>query len=415
MDVTITGDRPVRLDDIDLYEPTQYRLGQPHAAMRVLREQAPVTLLPAPDGRKYWSVARHADVSRVLRNSRGFTSEYSTMLDVIDGDPAVGEAVNLTDGHRHGRLRGPMLHIMSQPVVAARADRMRERIRRLVAGLPADEPFDLARAISVLPMITIGDVLGIPDRFWADAVHWSLVSIAPGDPAYSRGAVPDTLREAHMRLFDICARTVHDRDRPLGDDLISGLTTLSIDDEPLTPRDVMVNFYAAVMGANITTPQVVAHLVLLATQQPDLWHYIRRHPESIDATVDEALRWSSPITHLLRRATADTEIGGEAVAAGDLVCSWVASANRDEEVFARPYEFDPTRHPNRHLAFGVGPHFCIGSFAARSGIAMLIEELARTAEGFEAAGPVTHLQSNFINGITALPVVLRRGPGEPDE
>jgi cytochrome P450 len=119
------------------------------------------------------------------------------------------------------------------------------------------------------------------------------------------------------------------------------------------------------------------------------------------------VRWTSPTHHLIRRAARATVIAGEEIAAGDWVCAWVASANRDERVFERPYEFRLDRRPNPHLGFGAGHHYCIGAHLSRAALAMTFERLLAGVAEVEPAGEPVHLRSNWINGLTHLPVVTR--------
>ena len=181
---------------------------------------------------------------------------------------------------------------------------------------------------------------------------------------------------------------------------------MEVDGRPATDEEVLVNCYAFIMGANPTIPQAASHLVLLAGQQPEIWTRIRADRTLLPTALEELLRWSSPVNHLLRKATEEVVIGEVAVPAGGLVTAWIASANRDETVFADPDSFDPVRRPNPHVAFGYGSHRCIGSSAARTGLRLLIDEMATAVESIELGSEVRHLASNFLNGITSLPVIL---------
>jgi cytochrome P450 len=119
---------------------------------------------------------------------------------------------------------------------------------------------------------------------------------------------------------------------------------------------------------------------------------------------EEALRWASPVTHFMRRARQDTEICGQAIRAGDAITAWIASANRDEDTFAYPYELDFARDPNRHVTFGAGPHICLGRNLARLMLWHSFDELMSCIESFELAGDPVHLASNEIAGIVSLPI-----------
>jgi cytochrome P450 len=162
------------------------------------------------------------------------------------------------------------------------------------------------------------------------------------------------------------------------------------------------------MGASTTTPHTANQTLLALAERPATWERLRERAPldlyTVDNAIEEGLRWSTPTNHLMRRTTARVEIAGTEIAEGELVCAWVASANRDASVFKEPYVFDPWRSPNPHIAFGIGPHYCIGGPAARVALNVLLAQLLADFEGFEVTGEVTHLRSNFINGITRLPV-----------
>lgn len=131
----------------------------------------------------------------------------------------------------------------------------------------------------------------------------------------------------------------------------------------------------------------------------------------MDGVVDEILRFTSPAMHVLRTAARDTEIAGRPIRAGDPVTVWMPSANRDETVFEAPERFDVRRTPNPHVAFGVGPHFCLGGALARTELRVLFSELLAQAGSAEPAGPARRLHSNLIWGYESAPVLLHRRDG----
>jgi cytochrome P450 len=400
---------PLAWDDIDLYGPGLYGDGEPHAAWRALRDRAPVCGHAAPDGTPFWSVTRHQDVARVLRDAATFSSEHSTILSSIQGDSARARAIHLTDAPRHGALRRPLVSRLSRQVMRDRQGAIRSRLAALVSTAVRSGPVDFARLIALLPMVVAGDIIGIPEDRWAEAAQWTLASVAPEDPAYQAGTAQATLMRAHVSLMAMFTDLIEERRARPAADLISGLLRLEVDRRPATDEDVLVNCYAFLIGSNTTTPQSASHLVLAAAEQPGLWQRVRADASLVPRAVEELLRWSTPTNHLMRRTRAPVRLQGEQLPEGALVCAWVASANRDERVFASPFTFDPARHPNPHLAFGAGPHRCIGHATARAGLQILIEELAARVTEFRLAGPPRHLRSNFLNGITSLPVELRTG------
>jgi cytochrome P450 len=169
---------------------------------------------------------------------------------------------------------------------------------------------------------------------------------------------------------------------------------------------VILNCYSLVMGANTTTPHVASHLMLALAERPDQWRMLRADHTLVQPAVEEAARWATPTNHLVRRARTRVELSGGLIEEGELVAAWVGSANRDESVFADPYHFNVNRWPNPHLAFGNGIHYCNGAPGARLVLQQTLRELLAIIEEVAVAGPVRHLHSNFINGITSLPLAL---------
>jgi len=135
-----------------------------------------------------------------------------------------------------------------------------------------------------------------------------------------------------------------------------------------------------------------------------LWSWFARQERTDQKFVDEALRWASPINHVLRRATTDVTLAGSEVPAGSLVAAWVASANRDEEVFSAPFRFIPDRSPNQHLAFGLGVHRCIGQHVAVAGMKTFFDLWRENVRSVSLAGKPRHIASNFLNGVVSLPL-----------
>ncbi|WP_434447487.1 cytochrome P450 [Lentzea sp. E54] len=170
----------------------------------------------------------------------------------------------------------------------------------------------------------------------------------------------------------------------------------------------MANVHSALVGGTTATLNTALHLLLHLARTPELWREVVEDRSLVPGLVDEAARWSTPARQLVRRVTADVEMAGAHLRAGDWVVAWLASANQDETVFADPDRFDPRRAPNPHLAFGLGPHFCVGAAAGRTVLGALVGELADSGVRFELAGPPHHLVSTVVNGITSLPMRFTR-------
>lgn len=395
----------LELGTIDLYSPDLYKWGNPHAVWRMLRSAAPVWKQKGPGDSVFWSFTRYHDVVRILRDGRRFSSVYGTILAVLEGDIGSGKTINLMDPPEHTWVRSPSFRTMSTHAMRLHEQNIRLRAQQMVQRFVEKSRGDFAELVSLLPMITAGPIIGLPEEYWAEAVRWTMAGVAPDDPVFATGTVQDTLRDAHFGLLDIFGHLVQRRRKEPMDDLVSALIDVNFGGRRLTDQEIQLNCYTFTMGANITTSQVLTHLLLVMLDRPELWREIRQDRSLLAGTLDEALRWSTPTNHLLRQATGDIDVNGTLVPKGTLVCAWVASANRDEEVFTDPFVFNCRRQPNPHIGFGSGPHYCIGGPAARVGLTAFLEELIDQVDKFEPAGEPQHLRSNFINGITSLPVL----------
>jgi cytochrome P450 len=403
------GPRPgehVPLDRIDLYDPERYRFSSQHPAWHSLREHAPVWQQRTPDGTPFWSVTRYAAVNALLKDTGRFGSEHGTILAVVGGDPAGGKTINLMDPPRHTYVRVPSIRTMSTHVLLRRREGVRDHVRRIIADFVQGGEHDFAQLMLDLPMAAVGEILGIPQSLWSEVPRWSMAGVAPEDPVFAMGSPGETLQKAHHELFALFTELIRNRRAQRADDLISVLLELDYGGRRLHEHEVLLNCYSFVMGAATTTPHVATHMLLALLEQPDAWGALRSDPCLTTPAIEESLRWASPTNHLMRRTLTDVEVEGTTIPAGELVCAWVASANRDERVFHDPYRFDPRRSPNPHLAFGIGPHYCIGGPAARVALILLLDDLVAEVDRFEPAGEVTHLHSNFINGVTSLPVAV---------
>ncbi|XIG80399.1 cytochrome P450 [Streptomyces sp. SGAir0957] len=394
----------------DLADPALYSDRDPHTLWTGLRRDDPVAR-HEKDGHPYWSVTRYADVDRVLREHATFTSQRGTLLYLLGrGDPAGGHQMAATDPPRHTSLREPLQRALAVKPTMERREQIRAVVTDLLAPLADGGPYDLAAHANRLPMAVAGVLMGLPREDWDRLVDLTTASVAPEDPRYrdERG-IDRVLNQAHRGLFAYFHEMVHDRRAHPGDDLISLLLRMEIDGRPLSAGEVISNCYSLLLGANVTTAQVPVSTLaeLMGTPGLDAW---ADRPDLIVSGVDEALRWSTPTTHFIRYATHDVTLGGTHVPAGDAVAVWLPSANRDEDVFPDPFTFDPARRPNKHLAFGIGPHYCVGHTVAKVTLRLFFAELFSRFTDIAPAGPGKRLYSNTIYGWTEMPITARPRP-----
>ncbi len=197
---------------------------------------------------------------------------------------------------------------------------------------------------------------------------------------------------------------IEERRRSPQDDLLSLFATGTIEGVPLSPSGMLQNISFLTAAGLETTINASGGGLYALLNNSDQLERLRNNPALIPSAVEEILRLVTPVFHLLRTVTKDTELRGERLRKGDLVALFVASANRDEEVFADPDRFDVGRSPNDHLAFGSGEHFCLGASLARLEMRVLTQELLPVLGDIEPAGPISRTRSVIVPGIKHLPI-----------
>ncbi|MQY12851.1 Steroid C26-monooxygenase [Streptomyces sp. RB5] len=399
-------------DSVDLFDPALYATGDPHAVWHVLRARSPVHKQTLPDGRSFWSVTRYRDVNDVLRDHTRFTSSKGTLLSILGSpDPAGGKMMAASDPPVHTAIREPLMKVMSHRALIDRQPQIRRIVHRTLLGQLLDGGvWDVATAAADFPMAFTGTLMGLPERDWPRLTRLTTMAIAPTDSEFQEGSGHATLVAAHHELFDYFSRFVR-RHRGGDDDLVGYLCAMDANGRKLRHDEIVYNCYSLLLGANVTTPHAIASSVLALIEHPAEYRRLLADPTLVATAVEEGLRWSSPANHFMRYAVRDLKLHGTQIRAGDALVTWLGSANRDEDVFADPYRFDVGRRPNRHVAFGFGPHYCIGAPLAKIALNLLFEEIVRIVEHFEIAGPVEHLESNFVAGIKRLPLTARLRDG----
>ncbi|WNV84700.1 cytochrome P450 [Umezawaea sp. Da 62-37] len=396
----------------DLHASSLYGTGDPHPIWTAMRRHSPVHRQELPDGREFWSVTKYDDVNDVLRDHTRFTSKRGTLLSILGGrDPAGGKMMAASDPPAHTAMRRPMADLLSARALSPLVPKVRRMVDRMLAPL-ADGTWNLARALADFPMAFTGTLMGLPESDWPRLTRLTSTAIAPDDPEFSQG--DGTLASAHHELFSYFSADVRRRAGDPGDDLVGSLLRMDVGGRPFRHDELVYNCYSLLLGANVTTPHAVAGTVLALIEHPDEYRRLLADPELVPSAVEEGLRWSSPANHFMRHVTRPTEIRGVELRRGDPVVAWLGSANRDEEVFADPFRFDVSRSPNRHVAFGFGPHYCIGAPLARIALRLLVDRIVGTVAEFRLEAPVEHLTSNFVAGIKDMRVSARlhRGAAE---
>lgn len=393
---------------IDLADPDLYAHGDPDAVWAELRASDPVHRTVRADGSAFWSVTRHADALAVYRDPDLFTSERGMVLGV-DADPAAGRMLVVTDPPRHGALRAVVAGAFTPRVLRRLEDGVRGLVGDLLGRAVAAGGAEFVDAVAArLPVAVVCDLLGLPaaDHDWM--YHLTSTAFGGGDPSLDADRVsPSERADAYGEIFDYYAALAEARRSEPGDDLVSALVHGQVDGAPLEVEEVLLNCTNLVIGGNETTRHAASGGLLALVGNPEQWRALRADPDLLPRAVEEVLRWTTPGMHVLRTATADTDVAGVPIAAGERVVVWNAAANRDPAVFDSPERFLVDRSPNRHLTFGQGAHFCLGATLARMELRVLFAELLRRVEAVTVTGPVERVPSAVLRGLRRLPVAFR--------
>ena len=382
-----------------LTDPAWYA-GDTEAGYAALRADPPAW----NDDVGFWALTRHADVLGVSRDQATFCSGQGILLMDIGRElPEIPGAMLYLDPPDHGRYRKLVLPAFAPSKVRAMEPIVREIVVDLLdAGVAPGEAVDFVEAVSVpFPLKVIAGILGVSTDEWPRYFDWSEAAIA--------GATEIT-EESMAALTDMATyflELIPGRRADPGDDLVSDLATLEVDGTRLSDDELMMFFGQLLVAGNETTRNLVSGGLVALAERPDEWARLVADRSLVPAAVEEMLRWTSPVTSFLRTATRDADVGGVAVAEGDPVLLVYAAANRDEAAFgSTAASFDVGRDPNPHLAFGFGPHFCLGAGLARMEARVLLEELLDRYETLELSGPVERTESGVIAGVRTATLTL---------
>ncbi len=274
--------------------------------------------------------------------------------------------------------------------------------KEIVDGIARKGECDFVDAVaSELPLLVIAELVGAPTGDRRKLFDWSNRLIGFEDPEFAaESAAVDTMGE----LFEYAGHLAARRRSDPKDDLTSVLVHAEVDGERLDELGFNMFFMLLILAGNETTRNAISGGMLAFSEHPDEWRRLRADPSLLPSATEEILRYVSPVISMRRTATRDTELAGRAIAEGDKVVMFYPAANRDAAVFDDPDRFDVSRDPNHHLAFGWGPHFCLGASLARGEIRGIFAELLRRLPDIEVCGEVRRLRSATVSSIKSMPV-----------
>lgn len=411
--------RAAEIIDVDLAVAGSFAGGVPHSAFDALRAHGGIAwhdepsiagtmgdnpLLQFVDAPGFWAVTSHELVRQVDRDQETFSSEAGgTFLpSMAEESLAMFRQMMLNMDHpAHTRLR----RIVAPVFVPRSIEKLKASIEDNAAAILAEieGEVDLVTAVSAeMPLRVLADLFGMPREDRHLIFQWSNALLGAENPSAAQHA--DDAMEALGGMMMYGQSMADDRRANPRDDIVSRIVNAEIDGERLSDEEFQMFWLLLVIAGNETTRNAVSGSVV-ALQEHSLWTWLAEHPEHLDTAVEELLRYVSPVQHFRRTATRDTTLGDQQVRAGDKVVIWFGAADRDPEVFTDPYRLDLLRTPNPHLAFGVGPHGCLGAHLARLEMKEMLRHLLARDPKLTIGRPVP-VASNFINGIAHLPATF---------
>ena len=389
---------PETAPTIDLLDGAFYA-GDPHPTYTWMRENAPVYFDAAHN---VWGLASYAAVLGASKDPSTFSNAGGIRPD-YGSDP---------DDDRHGRSRAleapqarePRLH---PGRVRDREGYIRDKCDAIIDHVCERGECDFVRDVAApLPMVLIGDMLGVAPEDRDDLLRWSddMVSAQSGSATEEQFL---SAMHAMEEYTEFCTHAVAQRQENPTDDLMSVLVHAEVDGDRLEPLDVLHESLLILVGGDETTRHVISGGMEQLLLHPEQRKLLVDDPAKIPIAVEEMLRWVSPIKNMCRTVTHDTEFMGQQLLEGQKCMLLYESANRDETKFDDPFRFDVQRHPNEHVAFGFGAHFCLGQALARLELRVMFEQLLIRMPDLELAVDPADLPrrpANFISGLESMPV-----------
>ena len=395
-----------------LVDPAQYQArGYPWEVWARLRREEPVYRIEQGFGAPVWAVTRYQDILAIETNPDLFRNGPRLTV----GTPPMNfrMIVNMDPpGHgAHRALANPFFMPRSIAWVRALAEEIvTEVLDRAMArnGDVIDLQEDVA---NLVPTAVISAYLGAPREAWGRIIAATNLIINANDPTVAKDeGSAGLIMRATGEVYQIHAATFVDRRVHPRDDFMTALVRAEIDGKPLSDMELFSWALILTTAGHETTQSTFGLGVELLMQHPEILARLRADPALLPRAIEEMLRHISPAIHFCRTPDRDVEVGGRQIAAGEHMVMFYPSANRDESVFADPDRFDIDRHPNRHLAFGCGPHVCIGQHLARLELRVMFEQFLARVERIEPAGAPVRVHANSTGGYRHFPVRMSVRP-----
>ena len=398
----------VPLEQLDPSDPQIYYddVWQPY--FERLRREAPVHRVQDSPYGPYWAVTKYRDIVQVEVNHKVFSSSDEVGGIQIQDAPKGMERTSFIrmDPPEHDEQRREVSGTVNPVTLAKMETLIRERTNMVLDRLPRNEPFNWVEHVSIeLTSMMLATLFDYPIEDKARLIRWSDTFIcdinAPDAPVRTEQA-----RFAEqMKFAEYMNEFWEDRaKKPKSFDVIS-IMAHGEATKRMTLRERMGILILFLVGGNDTTRNSMTGGLLGLSQFPDQFAKLRANPELVNSLVPEIVRWQTPVIHMRRTATADAEVGGKPIKAGDKVVIWYISGNRDEDAIENPNQFIvDRRRPREHMSFGFGIHRCLGNRLAEMQLKILWEEVLKRDLRIDVLDKPVYAYSNFLHAIRSLPV-----------
>jgi cholest-4-en-3-one 26-monooxygenase len=409
----------MQLSDVNLTDPDIFQRGTPHQTFKLLRREAPVFWHPEPHGSGFWAITKYADLREVSKNPGLFSSErQGTLLrDPPAHDLPFVQSIMLNmDPPRHRQYRGLVNKAFSARMVSNLQGRIRAMVKRIINDVIDRGACDFVEDVAAqLPLEVICEMMGVPqeDRRSVYAIGNRMVGF--DDPDLQPDGKPlldSDGAAAAAEMFMYAGKLLEKARRSPSDDLATALVNAELDGQKLSDSDFNFFFLLLVIAGNETTRTVTTNGMLALIEHPGQLRDLRSDPSQLPSAIEEILRYAPAVHNFRRTVTANTTLRGQRLKANDKLTVWYPSANRDEDVFPEPDRFDIRRHPNDHLAFGIGEHYCLGANLARLELNEVFRGIVMRMHDIELTAQPRRLRSTFINGVKEMQIRFRPGPVE---
>ena len=410
---TVPDAQELALEDINPLNAHLFSENRWQGHFARLRKEDPVHFNEIPAAGRYWSITKYDDVRAVDGDWKTFSSAGGiTLGPPVSALPAGGlgpvSSFISMDPPRHGEQRSTVRSVAAPKNLRNVEPLIRERTIAVLEGLPEGETFDWVDTVSIeLTTMMLATLFDFPFEDRRKLTRWSDIVFAIPEP----GGLIETMEQKREELTE-CVRYFERlwelrREQP-GDDLVSMLVHGEATKDMPTAAH-LGNLLLLIVGGNDTTRNTMSGSVYGLNQFPDQYDKLIANPELVPSMVPEIIRWQTPLPYMRRTANHDCEIGGKQILANDQILMWYLSANRDEDVFDDAENIDIERHnADRHLSFGYGIHYCMGSRLAELQLRVLWEEILPRFERITVEDEPSRTFSSFVKGYTSLPVNVTR-------